>query len=147
MILLLLQSFTDNNVLAVNKMPNLVYHSIYYISIIPLRILSRVYINNGFRDLTILVKAIHFELCMQTCEKLERSRGLYAPNGNDDLEAWVDYVQLYAGSPTQAYWTSTEFEGGNWKDYYTGQFFALDKVTLKLCTFDTRQLMKQNIPK
>ena len=51
MILLLLQSFTDNTVLDVNKMPNLVYHSIFYISIIPLRILSRVYINNGFRDL------------------------------------------------------------------------------------------------
>ena len=57
---------------------------------------------------------------MQTCGKLERSRGPYFPNIGE-LKRWLNYVQLYE-EKGQAYFTSNVFDGEHWKDYFTGQF-------------------------
>ena len=59
------------------------------------------------------------ESCMQTCEKLERSRGASFSN-LEELNQWLNYLSKHEGNPPKAMWTSNNFDGENWKDYFTG---------------------------
>ena len=56
---------------------------------------------------------------MQTCEKIERSRGAYFSD-LEELNAWQNYLLKHEGSPPPGYWTSTTFDGNDWRDFFTG---------------------------
>ena len=69
---------------------------------------------------------------MQTCEKLEGSRGLSFSN-LQELEAWGGYFEELESQPPPVYWTSSLFNGEHWRDYYTGKLidFGPEMVIFK----------------
>ena len=56
---------------------------------------------------------------METCRKLENSRGVYFIKV-EEIEDWRNYLQKHEGKPYHGIWTSFVFDGENWTDYYSG---------------------------
>ena len=64
------------------------------------------------------------ETTMLLLEKLEGSRGPYFTN-LEELKAVLNYLSAHEGNPPPSYWTSTMFDGNNWKDYTTGEILDI----------------------